>query len=143
MPILVWHEVASGAPWDIAVQMPAIDSSFATGDYGRYSVQIRNPLSGDSLAWLQEQLTNAGVVLTDAVRQVGDWLHVYFRRNPGPLVIMGVLAAAALVIGLAIIFVKVLRGEPIELPEIIPGVSTGLLLAVSLGLGALAFTRSR
>ncbi len=143
MPLLTWTEVGSGTPWDIALEMPAIDAQFAVGDYGRYSVQIRNPLPSDSLAWLQQQLTEAGVLLTQAIKQVGDWLHIYFQRNPGPLAIMGVLAAAAAVIGLLIIFVKVLRGEPIELPEVIPGVSSGLLVALAMGIGAVALATRR
>ncbi len=129
---LEWQRIFEGNLWDTASQWSAIDAQYVHGDYGLMQFELRAPVPQDVLSAVQGALEAAGVILTQAVEQVGGWLNIYFQRNPGPAIIIAVLAG---LLALAIFvtgFVVGWKGVQVSPPVIPPEMASALYLGVLL-----------
>ena len=114
-----WEQVAGGGAAALVTESGAVDSRFAHGDLGQFRLNMRLIPPDSVKAVINAALRAAGVNLTRGVfSEPGRVLVVEFRRNPGPLIIAGVLVAViALFLILSWVLLRAIGGAAESLGE--------------------------
>ena len=103
--------MAQGTPASLS-NLRQYQNQFEENSQGYLELQLRSPVAGNIIEFLDEKLETAGVVQPQKIQVIGRNLLIHFQTRIAPLVIIAAAIAASIIILALLIVWKLWKLRP-------------------------------